>query len=73
MLCRGGLFALCFSLLPSAIGSSSDNSLTVTLDVPPSALSAVPVAANWLSYNGDYTGRRYTSLNQITTQNVDQL
>jgi alcohol dehydrogenase (cytochrome c) len=28
---------------------------------------------NWLSYNGDYTGRRYTSLTQVTPQNVAQL
>ncbi len=39
----------------------------------PSALAADPPAANWLSYNGDYTGRRYTSLTQINPANVAQL
>ena len=32
-----------------------------------------PVGANWTSYNGDYTGRRYSSLHEITNQNVAQL
>jgi alcohol dehydrogenase (cytochrome c) len=29
--------------------------------------------ANWLSYNGDYSGRRFSGLRQINTQNVDRL
>ena len=28
---------------------------------------------NWTSYNGDYTGRRYSSLTQVTPENVHQL
>jgi alcohol dehydrogenase (cytochrome c) len=32
-----------------------------------------PVGANWTSYNGDYTGRRYSSLREINTANVQQL
>ncbi len=32
-----------------------------------------PVGANWTSYNGDYSGRRYSSLDEITTANVSQL
>ena len=32
-----------------------------------------PPAANWPSYNGDYTGRRYSSLNEINVANVGQL
>ena len=36
-------------------------------------LLARPVGANWTSYNGDYTGRRYSSLRQIHTENVAQL
>src|SRR5882762_2580519 len=31
------------------------------------------IAGDWRSYNGDYTGRRYTSLEQITPGNVGQL
>jgi alcohol dehydrogenase (cytochrome c) len=36
-------------------------------------LRTTPVGANWPSYNGDYTGRRYSSLDQITSANVGQL
>ena len=36
-------------------------------------LLAKPIGANWTSYNGDYTGRRYSSLREITPQNVAQL
>lgn len=31
------------------------------------------IRKNWLSYNGDYTGRRFSSLTQITPQNVSQM
>jgi alcohol dehydrogenase (cytochrome c) len=33
----------------------------------------VPLSENWLSYNGDYSGRRYSPLSQINLQNVNQL
>ena len=36
-------------------------------------LLAVPVGANWTSYNGDYSGRRYSSLHEITAANVAHL
>jgi len=36
-------------------------------------LLASPVAADWTSYNGDYTGRRYSTLREITTANANQL
>jgi alcohol dehydrogenase (cytochrome c) len=36
-------------------------------------LLARPVGANWTSYNGDYTGQRYSSLHEITAANVAQL
>src|SRR5213596_4316686 len=32
-----------------------------------------PVGANWTSYNGDYTGRRYSALHEIDTENVHTL
>jgi len=31
-------------------------------------LLAQPVGENWTSYNGDYTGRRYSTLQLITRQ-----
>jgi len=45
----------------------------VAINVKSADLLAVPVGANWVSYNGDYTGRRYSSLDQITAANVHSL
>ena len=36
-------------------------------------LDAKGIKDDWLSYNGDYTGRRYTSLSQVTPENVGHL
>jgi alcohol dehydrogenase (cytochrome c) len=36
-------------------------------------LLTTPVGANWTSYHGDYTGRRFSSLREIDTSNVAQL
>ena len=47
--------------------------ISTTIDVQPHALTAQPVGANWLSYNGDYSGRRFSNLAQITPENVSQL
>ena len=43
------------------------------IDVLPEHLVAQPPAANWPSYNGDYTGRRYSSLAEINVNNANQL
>src|SRR6202049_238222 len=43
------------------------------IDVLPAELMASPPGANWLSYNGDFTGRRFSSLSQINLSNVGQL
>jgi alcohol dehydrogenase (cytochrome c) len=47
----------------------------VVADVNVSAgdLLTQPPGANWTSYNGDYTGRRYSGLREITSKNVAQL
>jgi len=47
--------------------------VTAIIDVSHAELSVAPPAANWPSYNGDYTGRRFSSLDQITPANVKQL
>jgi alcohol dehydrogenase (cytochrome c) len=47
--------------------------LSTTVNVSPEALGASPPGANWPSYNGDYSGRRYSSLSQITPANASQL
>jgi alcohol dehydrogenase (cytochrome c) len=43
------------------------------VDVKPAHLLTRPIADNWPSYNGDYTGRRFSTLAQITPQNVGHL
>jgi alcohol dehydrogenase (cytochrome c) len=48
-------------------------SLSITVDVNPSHLLAQPVAEDWSSYNGDYTGRRFSGLREIGVANVPQL
>jgi alcohol dehydrogenase (cytochrome c) len=48
-------------------------SISTRIDVQPSQLLSTPVSANWLSYNGDYTGRRFSDLREINVGNVSQL
>jgi len=43
------------------------------IDVLPEDLLVQPPAANWISYHGDYSGRRYSSLDQVNAANVAQL
>jgi alcohol dehydrogenase (cytochrome c) len=43
------------------------------IDVQPSELLQRAIKDNWISYNGDYTGRRYSSLAQVTPANVSHL
>jgi len=58
--------------LANALGTE-DSTVAAIINVTHADLSAAPPTANWLSYNGDYTGRRYTKLDQITPANVGQL
>jgi alcohol dehydrogenase (cytochrome c) len=43
------------------------------VDVQQSDLIQKRLADNWVSYNGDYSGRRFSSLTQITPANVGRL
>jgi alcohol dehydrogenase (cytochrome c) len=45
----------------------------IKIDVHAADLLAHPPGANWSSYNGDYSGRRYSSLSEINIENVSQL
>src|SRR5882724_8491105 len=70
---------LCFLPLLTACASSlsaqtvSRASIAVAIDVKPTELLAKPPLSNWLSYNGDYTGQRYSALQEITAKNVASL
>jgi alcohol dehydrogenase (cytochrome c) len=59
------------SLSPAS--PKTKHGVDVAVNVKPADLLAAPVGANWVSYNGDYTGRRYSALNQITPANVNGL
>jgi alcohol dehydrogenase (cytochrome c) len=48
-------------------------SAAAKIDVRAEDLLVQPPAANWISYNGDYSGRRYSSLTAINAANVSQL
>lgn len=43
------------------------------VNVTTADLEQKTIQSNWPSYNGDYTGRRYSSLTQITPQNVAEI
>ena len=57
-------------LIPAAAAAPTP---PLPLDVTRTQLEAHSIAANWPTYNGDYTGRRYSSLTQIAPANVASL
>jgi alcohol dehydrogenase (cytochrome c) len=63
-------FLICW-LTPLA--AQDVNHSQIVVDVKTEELNLQPVAANWLSYNGDYSGQRFSSLGQINQSNVSQL
>ena len=64
------LAALVGCLMMMAADDVSRESTAAVIDVLPTQLIAQPPGANWLSYNGDFTGRRFSSLSQIKPENV---
>jgi len=65
--------ALLSCLTFAASDDLSKVSRSVVVDVLPAELMASPPGANWLSYNGDFSGRRFSSLSQINLTNIAQL
>jgi alcohol dehydrogenase (cytochrome c) len=62
-----------FVICPGVAQNAGKSSVSMIVDVPPEQLARELAGNNWLSYNGDYSGRRYSSLDQINTSNVRQL
>jgi alcohol dehydrogenase (cytochrome c) len=60
-------------LLASANDASPGAPISAAIDVRNEDLLVQPPAANWTSYNGDYSGQRYSSLTQINSTNVGRL
>ncbi len=70
----GACVAILFACL--AVNAKPDDQQStgsVKVDVPPADLAARGLGANWLSYNGDYSGKRFSSLSQINANNVGLL
>jgi alcohol dehydrogenase (cytochrome c) len=57
----------------SWLWQSGRSAVTASANVSTEDLLVRPVAENWTSYNGDYTGRRFSALEQISPANVAQL
>jgi len=66
-------FLCVFLVLPVAAQEKTSVTVSSLLDVQPADLLVQPSGANWISYNGDYSGRRYSSLAEISPKNVSQL
>jgi alcohol dehydrogenase (cytochrome c) len=57
----------------STMGQEGKSPMPIDIQVTASDLLTQPVGANWTSYNGDYTGRRFSSLQEVNVSNVAQL
>jgi alcohol dehydrogenase (cytochrome c) len=68
-----GIICLLLFILPNASLSGQEHRVTSGGTVLSEDLLASPVAESWPSYNGDYTGRRYSTLREINTTNVHLL
>ncbi len=69
-----GIRAAAILLFFFSLGAGADDgSAPVKVDVRNEDLLVQPAAANWISYNGDYSGRRYSSLSEINHQSLPQL
>ena len=58
---------------PSRAPSAAPGAVAVAVDVQQSDLNQKEVRENWVSYNGDYSGRRYSAMDEVTPANVGRL
>ena len=70
---RIAAFVVASELMLASLAAQSPNSLAPNLNIRQAQLEAHGIADDWPSYNGDPTGRRYSSLSQITPANVKTL
>ena len=54
-------------------GQSGQAPVSMDVDIASERLLVAPPGQDWPSYNGDYSGRRYSALDQINTGNVRRL
>jgi alcohol dehydrogenase (cytochrome c) len=69
------IVALLAALLAIAMKAApvQNDAVPISINVQSAELEKKTVAENWVSYNGDYSGRRFTTLSEITPANVGQL
>ena len=58
---------------PAKASAAPECDGTGVVDVKQGDLLKTPMKDDWVGYNGDYTGRRYSALTQVTPENVSQL
>jgi alcohol dehydrogenase (cytochrome c) len=59
--------------MPTQPDAPATGAGTGPIDVKPGELLQKQASSNWVSYNGDYTGRRFSGLTQITPANVGRM
>jgi acido-empty-quinoprotein group A len=64
------LAGVCAAIASATLASVTPAIPHVTLD--PSAIGKAPITS-WTTFNGDYSGQRYSTLTQISPDNVNQL
>ena len=69
---RATLFCILASICCGCASVAEDgrSAAAATIDVRSEDLLVRPPVANWPSYNGDYSGRRYSSLSAINRDNI---
>ena len=70
---RYGKLLATIAVILVGIATGQEQPVSAPVTVTAADLLTSPAGANWTSYNGDYTGRRYSSLREINTGNVQQL
>jgi|SRR5271156_6366335 len=67
------LATVVFACLAAQAGNDSSGTISTAIDVRSEDLLVQPPANNWVSYNGDYSGRRYGGLSEIKPDNLANL
>ncbi len=69
----GALIAVVLTCVTAQAGNDTPAPISAAIDVRSEDLLVQPPAANWISYNGDYSGRRYSGLSEINPGNLAAL
>jgi alcohol dehydrogenase (cytochrome c) len=67
---KAALIAVLFTCWTALAGDTAPANISAAINVRSEDLLLQPPAANWISYNGDYSGRRFSSLSEINPANL---